>query len=191
MEIRSFLAFELPSEIKDIVSQVARALEGSPIDLRQVKAENIHLTVVFLGNVRKKHIPAICNEAQGVCTRYATFNVSLEGAGVFGSRNSLRVLWIGLNGDIDRMSHFRDALQKELLPFGIKQETRRFSPHLTLGRFQKGYRPDAHLDKFLSGYRDLTSPARPLVELVLFRSDLKPGGAVYTKMDSWPLSGKR
>lgn len=190
MEIRSFLAFELPPEIKGIVSQVSGDLGKSPLDARGVKTENIHLTVVFLGDVLEGHISPISEAAEKVCTRYSPFDVSLKGTGVFGSKNSPRVLWIGLDGDIERMSYFRDALQKGLRPFGVKQEKRRFRPHLTLGRFRKGSRTDVHLDEFLSRYRDLTSPLCPLGEMVLFRSDLKPGGAVYTKMKAWPLTGK-
>jgi 2'-5' RNA ligase len=88
------------------------------------------------------------------------------------------------------MSLFRDALQINLEPFGIKQETRRFNPHLTLGRFRKGAKSRAFLDELLHQYRDLKSPARTLSELVLFKSDLKPGGAVYTKLKAWPLVGQ-
>ena len=188
MEIRSFLAFELPLEIKGIITHVSEDLENFPLDVRRVKVGNIHLTVVFLGNLLEEHIEPIGEAARKVCSRYSPFSVLLKGAGIFGSRKSPRVLWIGLDGDIERMSYFRDALQKHLRPFGIKEEKRRFSPHLTLARFRKGTRAGAHLDEFLSRYRDLTSPECHLGELVFFRSDLKPGGAVYTKMNVWPLS---
>ncbi len=190
MEIRSFLAFELPPEIKGIVSQVSESLERSLLDIRRVRPANIHLTVVFLGNVPRESINPIGEVAQEACMQYSPFPVALKGTGVFGSQKSPRVLWIGLDGDIERMSRFRDTLQEGLAPFDIKQEKRRFRPHLTLGRFRKGASPDANLDKFLSRYGDLTSPACPLGELALFRSDLNPGGAVYTKMMAWPLTGK-
>ncbi|HEX9910565.1 MAG TPA: 2'-5' RNA ligase family protein, partial [Desulfatiglandales bacterium] len=75
-----------------------------------------------------------------------------------------------------------------LSPFGIKEEERAFRPHLTLGRFKKPGKRQTELEQLLATYRDLASPACTLGELVLFRSDLKPGGAVYTKMLSWPLA---
>lgn len=191
MEIRSFLAFELPREIKEIISQASRDLENSLLDVRRVKVENIHLTMVFLGNVLEGQIRPISEAAEKVCIRYSPFHVSLKGTGIFGSRKSPRVLWIGLEGDIDRMSYFRGALHKRLGPFGIKEEKRRFRPHLTLGRFRKGHEAHCGLDEFLSRHKDLTSPECLLGELALFRSDLNPGGAVYTKMNSWPLGGRR
>ena len=190
MEIRSFLAFELPEEIKGVLSRVSEELKKSPLDVRRVKTENIHLTVVFLGNVPEEHISPVSEAAEEVCQRYSPFNVSLKGAGVFGSKKRPRVLWIGLEGDMERMSCFRDDLQKGLAIFGIKQEKRRFRPHLTLGRFRKDSRADARLDEFLSSNGDLTSPVCPVGELFLFRSDLNPGGAVYSKMKSWPLTGE-
>jgi 2'-5' RNA ligase len=87
------------------------------------------------------------------------------------------------------MSRFRDDLQHALSPFGIKEEERAFRPHLTLGRFKKPGKRQTELEQLLAKYRELPSPVRTLSDLVLFRSDLKPGGAVYTKMTSWPLSG--
>ena len=191
MEIRSFLAFELPPEIRAVISHVSHEIKKSLLDLRCVKPENIHLTMVFMGNVHYEDLDQINKAVSSVCCRYGPFNISIKGAGVFGSRRSPRVLWVGLDGDLERISYFRDALQKHLKPFGIKQEKRRFSPHLTIGRFRKGDRPGAHLDTILSRYLELDSPVCSIGELIQFKSDLKPGGAVYTRLNAWPLSGKK
>jgi 2'-5' RNA ligase len=145
--------------------------------------------MVFMGNVPLEHLNPIGRATEAVCRRYGPFNVALNGTGVFGSRRNPRVLWARLNGDLERMSRFRDELQKDLEPFGIKQERRRFKPHLTFGRFRKGAKTGSDLDELLSRYQDLTSPTCTLNELVLFKSDLKPGGAVYTRLNAWPLSG--
>jgi 2'-5' RNA ligase len=189
MEIRSFLAFELPSEIMSILSHALQDMKKTALNVRWLKPGNIHLTVVFLGNVPQENLEAIERSADAVCRRFGLFNISLVGTGIFGSRRNPRVLWGGLDGDIERMSLFRDALQKELAPLGIKQEKRRFRPHLTFGRFKKYTRTGSRLDELLSRYKDLKSPTCALKELVLFKSDLKPGGAVYTKLDTWPLAG--
>ena len=191
MGIRSFLAFDLPLEIKDIVARVSGELRKSTLDLKWVKVDNIHLTVVFLGNVRMVDLKAIGDEVQKVCLKTGSFDVSLVGMGVFPNRRNPWVLWLGLNGDLERMSHFRDALQNCLKPFGIKEEKRRFKPHLTLGRSRKSNKKNFQLDEILSEYKDLASPVCSVEELILFKSDLKPGGAVYTKLASWPLLGER
>jgi 2'-5' RNA ligase len=189
MEIRSFLAFELPPDIKRVISEVSRAGKELPLDLRWIKRNNIHLTVVFMGNVPEEKIHVLGESVQKVCTRTDPFNVSPGGLGFFGNRRHPRVLWMGLNGNVHRMGRFRDALQKCLKPYGIKTERRPFKPHLTLGRFKKGARPWPHLDQMISKYSDLKGSVCALMDLVLFKSDLSSGGVVYTKLDSWPLGG--
>lgn len=191
MAIRSFLAFELPVDIKRIIMAVSEDVRQLPLNVRWVNVTNIHLTIVFMGNVQEEQIKPIQDIVKEVCQGYGPFSIGIKGIGLFGSRRNPRVLWIGLDGAIDRMGYFRDDLQKKLRPFGIKEEKRRFRPHLTLGRFRKGARTGTHLDDLLSKYHDLTSPDRTIKELVLFKSDLRQGGAVYSKLKEWPLNGKR
>lgn len=189
MGIRSFLAFELPKEMKATVSAVSRECRSLFKAVRWVDPAKIHLTVVFLGNIAEDQIDPLGHSVAAVCREHAPFQIALRGVGYFGSRRHPRVLWMGLNGDIDRMEIFRNALQETLRPFGIKTENRPFRPHLTLGRFKKGGRPGTALDEFIGRYRELTSPAEKLEELGLFKSQLKPGGAIYTRLGAWPLVG--
>lgn len=191
MKIRSFLAFELPLEIKNTVARVSGELRQSSLNARWVKVDNIHLTVVFMGNIETEDIPAIARGVQEVCQTFGPFDLSLKGIGCFPSRRNPRVLWLGLDGDLEPMSEFRDALQEHLTGFGIKEEKRKFKPHLTLGRFRKPKRMDFKEDQLLSKYEDLSSSVYSLKELILFKSDLKPTGAVYTKVEAWPLTGDR
>lgn len=189
MEIRSFLAFELPEQIKKILSSVLTDMRQAPLDIKWVRPENIHLTVIFIGNIEMKLIEDMGGIVKGVCNGFRPFTISLKSAGVFSNRRNPRVLWIGLEGEIDRMGEFRDTLQRDLSPFGIKEEKRRFSPHLTLGRFKKGAKLGVQLDDLLLKYAGLESPMVTLNELVLFKSELTPEGAIYSRLDAWPLLG--
>jgi 2'-5' RNA ligase len=189
MEIRSFLAFELPLDIKEIVARVSGEIRRSPLNVRWVRVDNIHLTVIFMGTINMGDVVNIGTEVEAVCSRYSSFDVSLKEMGVFPNKRNPRVIWLGLDGDLERMSHFRDSLQKQLGPFGIKEEKRRFRPHLTLGRFRKPQKGKSHLNEFIMRYGDLISPVCPLNELTLFQSTLSPKGSEYTKLGAWPLSG--
>lgn len=191
MEIRSFLAFELPLEMKKIISHVSQEMKRSLRNVRWIRTENIHITVVFMGNVLADDIELLGRSVQDVCRQYSTLNIALTGAGFFGSQRNPRVLWVGLKGDIERMSLFRDDLQTALRPHGINEEKRRFSPHLTLGRFRRKGGEEMQLDEVLSQYEDLKGPVCPLNELVLFRSDLSPKGALYTRVNAWTLDGNK
>jgi 2'-5' RNA ligase len=189
MGIRSFLAFELPQDIEAVVNRISNELKRSSLDAKWVKTGNIHLTVVFMGDVDANEIPAIKKEIGEACLKYGTFDISLKGLGCFPHTRKPRVVWAGLDGDLERMSSFRDALQERLIPFGIKEEKRRFKPHLTLGRFRKPRRTSSEEIELLLSYGNTTSSVCSLKELVLFQSELKPGGARYTRLGVWPLRG--
>ena len=188
MGIRSFLAFELPADIKTIVTRVSGEVRKSSLDVRWVRPEFIHLTVVFMGDIESEQVPLMGGPLGAVCANHSPFRISLKPMGCFPNSRNPMVIWLGIDGDLERMSRFMDDLQAALAPFGIKEEERAFRPHLTLGRFKKPGKRRTELEQLLATYRDLSSPAYTLDELVLFRSDLKPGGAVYTRMSSWPLS---
>lgn len=189
MDIRSFLAFEQPDAIRAPIREVSAALVKSRLDVRWVKPESIHLTVVFLGSVSVENLAAMERPLEETCGRFGPFQVWLKGLGCFPSGRNPRVLWVGLEGDIERMGRFRDEVQARVAPFGVREEKRPFRPHLTLGRFNRPPRGDRELERILEGYGTLSTPACVLGELVLFKSELRRGGAVYTRLKSWPLSG--
>ena len=191
MGIRSFLALELPDPVKQILLRLHNEIKGSPLDVRWVRPEGIHLTLVFLGDIREADLSPIIDAVGKGCSSHEPFPISLQGMGCFPNSRSPRVLWVGVESDLERMARFRDDLQDKLIPFGIRPEKKDFRPHLTLGRFRKPGKKAAGLEEVLSEHRGLTSPLCSLNELVLFKSELKPGGAVYTKMKSWRLTGEQ
>jgi 2'-5' RNA ligase len=189
MAIRSFLAFELPPDIKRMVKDISEDIRRTRLDLKCVKVDNIHLTVVFMGNIRNEDVLAIGEEAGGVCVDFDPFEIALKGLGVFPNTRRPRVLWLGLEVETERISSFRDSLQERLLDFGVREEKRAFTPHLTLGRFRKPEKCDPLLGDIISRYADIKGPVGRLEELVMFKSELRPGGAEYTKLKSLPLKG--
>jgi 2'-5' RNA ligase len=191
MAIRSFLAFELPPEIKTQIRQVSEELKKSKIDIRWVKPENIHLTIVFLGDVREGDISAIAREIEQVCYGFHPFEICLKGLGLFPDRRRPRVLWAGYDGDIERMASLKDVLHERLMPFEIKEERREFKPHLTLGRFRNPGRGNTQLDEIMIRHGSLSSPSFHARELVLFKSELKPHGPEYTRLESWAMSAEK
>jgi len=188
MGIRSFLAFELPPKIREQIGVVSTELQKLTLPVRWVKVTNIHITVIFLGYVNEDKIDDIKEKVNPVVKGFSVFQTRLNGIGVFPNWRRPRVIWIGLNGEIERLSNFREELQTGLKVLGLKEEKRPFRPHLTIGRFKGLVDRDEELKTILDRYHDLTSDLQYLRELVLFKSDLKPDGPVYTKMASWPLS---
>lgn len=189
--LRCFLAFDLPEEIRGIVRKVRDDLIKTPLEVKWVKPGNVHITVVFLGNVAVENLGPLGEEVGATCGRYGPFDIRAKGLGVFGGMKSPRVMWLGVEGDVERMVFFHKAISKRIRPFGVKEEKRTFRPHLTLGRFRKGARGGQILREVLDRYTEIASPKCRVEELTLFRSDLRPDGAQYSKIQSWKLEGKK
>ncbi len=187
MGIRSFLAFELPEDIKKKVARISVAAKNTGLDAGWAKPDNIHLTMVFLGDMAEKDMPDIISSIDNALKDTAPFEIRLSGMGVFPDIRRPRVMWLGLNGDIERLSALRDRLQAPLELFGVEQEKRAFAPHLTLARFRRPVKDAILLKKLREKYSDITGPDGRLDELILFKSELRQGGSVYTKLHAWPL----
>lgn len=190
MAIRSFLAFELPIDIKNTVEEVLDQAKQHDLPIKWVPLMNIHLTVVFLGNIQEENIPVMGKGIEKSCSQTSHFHISLDNMGCFPNKRNPRVLWLGLKGEIERISFFRNELQNQLIPFGITPEKRPFRPHLTLGRFKKPNKKNAlKVEKLMESHQKFNGSEQIIPELVQFRSDLRPSGAVYTRVASWPLAG--
>jgi 2'-5' RNA ligase len=187
MGIRSFLAFELPVEIREQIRVISKELKKTALPVRWVKVDNIHLTILFLGSVDEDTIGDIEEKVNVVVKGFSAFKTKLNAVGAFPHWKRPRVIWIGLNGDIGRLSNLRNELQEELKVLGFMPEKRPFRPHLTLGRFKGPIDRGEDMKWILDRHRDINSDLYQLNELILYKSDLKPDGPVYTKMATWPL----
>ena len=187
MGIRSFLAFELPAEIREQIGVISKELKKLSLPVRWVKIDNIHLTILFLGSVAEDILSAMEEKVNVAAKKFSPFKAKLNSIGAFPHWRKPRVIWIGLNGDIDRLANLRDDLQEELKVLGFMPEKRPFRSHLTLGRFKGQINRDEDIQWICDRYRDIDSDLYQLNELILYKSDLKPDGPVYTKMATWPL----
>lgn len=191
MAIRSFLAFELSPPIKDVLKELLKDLTPRLQGIRWVPLENIHLTVLFLGDVEETQLEPISQAIEGVSQKYGRFEMKITGVGIFGGIRRPRVLWVGMNGDVERMGYFKNSLEKVLSKFGIKLEDRPFRPHLTLGRFREDFRQTEELQKVLEDYKTLGDRDQVFEEVCLFKSQLTPRGSIYTRLSNFRLSGSK
>jgi 2'-5' RNA ligase len=186
--MRLFLALELPPTVRDEIRRAQSELKGSHTGWRWVRPENVHLTLRFLGEVDRseadRHLPRWREVAQR-CSG-GTFRV--EGAGVFPPRGRPRVLWTGiLDPDPARfLDDLAATLESAARDLGFPAESRPFRAHLTIGRSGRGGRAT------VPGPQDIGPLGEVAVEeVVLFRSELRREGAVYTVLDRFPLSADR
>jgi len=191
MSIRAFIALELPESLRAGLGQVQEKLRPSGRDVKWVRPEGIHLTLKFLGNVEESQIEEIARLMAQAASGCPRLTLLAKGAGAFPGLTRPRVVWIGLTGDcIVPLKALAKRLEDALIPLGFEPEGRPFSPHLTLGR-AKGMPTrggpggkSQKLSEAILGLSGVEVGEFEAAELVLYRSELKPGGAVYTKLRS-------
>ena len=172
---------KLPPTTIEALSDLQSTLKKQGLKLRWVKPANIHLTLKFLGDVSGERLRAVKNVIQEVAGSQQPFSLESRGLGVFPSVRKARVLWTGIHGDVDRLTDLQSHLDKTLAGFGFVPDKRKFRGHLTLGRV-KGRIHGRALAAVITECGDFTSTPWTVDRLVLFKSDLKPSGAVYSEL---------
>jgi len=182
--VRAFVAVEIPDAVKDEIIRLVSHFSHKGYPVRWVSRNNLHLTLVFLGNNPPEFIAGVKERLTGVAAATCRFDVSLKGLGVFPNERSPRVVWLGIEQGRNELTALAHDTLKGLVTIGFIPEKRPFSAHLTIGRVKEPL-PDAR--PIIA--RPFASPAFPVSELVLFRSFLKPTGPVYEVLDRYPFTG--
>jgi 2'-5' RNA ligase len=187
MEIRCFVALNLPPELKGRLAELEARLKEARADVSWVKPENIHLTLKFLGGVEETRIPLIKRAIQEGLRGEGPLVLSLAGLGVFPNPRSPRVIWVGVEGDTERMEKLQKRLEQALEEVGFPREARSFSPHMTLGRM-RSRQGTAGLMELVGRLGEYRAGSIQAESIELMRSQLHPAGAIYTILESFPLS---
>ncbi|MBW1712728.1 MAG: RNA 2',3'-cyclic phosphodiesterase [Deltaproteobacteria bacterium] len=185
--LRLFWALELPQEVKAALAQAQRELKRTGADVRWVRIEAIHLTLKFLGPVPPERVADIVEALRPVAAACPPLSLRPAGAGVFPRPSNPRVVWLGLEGDLEPLKSLAGQIEKALIPLDFPAELQPFKPHLTLGRVKSGRNKPGLVEGVMS-LGQFQGPAFEARELILFRSELKPSGAVYTALERLPLS---
>ena len=183
---RAFIAIEIPVEMRhQLMEQIKHLKQYIPSKtVRWVRLDGIHLTLKFLGDVPHDKLDQITVLLEEVGFRHAPFRIDIGQFGCFPNPRRPRVLWIGVEDASGVLTNLQADLESVLTPIGFKRETRPFHPHLTLGRVKRGaHKSAAHsLSSILEEVTIGDLGQVNVDEICLIRSDLKPTGAVYTKL---------
>ena len=190
-QIRTFIAIELDDALKTALTQVQEQLKSARVSRigRWISPNSIHLTLKFLGNVPVARIAEIEQAIRQACASFAPFDISLAGAGCFPNARRPRVIWVGVDGDVETLNRLQRSIESELSSIGFATEKRRFHPHLTLARIRDSARPHEReeMAKLIAAAQVDTSASMTVQDISLMRSDLRPTGAVYTRLAAIPL----
>jgi 2'-5' RNA ligase len=182
-QIRSFIAIELPEEAKRGLARLRRELEKDEHRfVKWVDPGGIHLTLKFLGNIPFKRVAEMIGAMEEAVQGISPFHLEISGLGAFPSLKQVRVFWVGINGELDKLSRLQQNIDSALAALGFAKEERPFVPHLTLARIREGTPPQ---DRRSFGELVLSTIFEDKyhikVEAIsLMRSQLTPSGAIYT-----------
>jgi 2'-5' RNA ligase len=185
--IRSFIAIDLPQETREKLAVIQEQLKQSRAGVRWVKPAGIHLTLKFLGNILPAQVDDIAVAAGQLVKDASPLTLCAGGMGGFPNHRKPRVIWVGLQGEVERLTNIQAGLEKALEPLGFAREGRGFSPHLTIGRVKDRHR----LQPLIDAMSTLELPefnSFDADEIILYKSELRPTGAIYTKLHRMPLA---
>jgi 2'-5' RNA ligase len=186
--IRSFIAVPLPVEVQRRVGRVIDLLASDDDGVKWVPAENLHLTLKFLGDVDNRSVPEVCQTMRACCREQAPFGIELSGMGAFPDVGRTRVLWIGVVQGEKPLTELVERLEEKCAAIGFKREPRRYQAHLTIGRMKTGRRPSDELREKLTSYEKTPFGSVLVNEIHLVASFLEKRGASYTVMDRAELA---
>ena len=183
--IRAFLALDLPDSYRAGLTAVQDYLKKSGADVRWTSVGSIHLTLKFFGDISEDQVETLTAAASAITGATPAFTLGVQGVGTFPSPKSPRVIWLGLSGQTDILASLVQDLEQSFAPLGFPPEKRKFTPHLTLGRVRSSQgRED--LCRFLQTVPLPDFPEFQVEHLVLYRSTLRPQGALYTPSQRSP-----
>jgi 2'-5' RNA ligase len=175
--LRVFVAVDVEDHL--LVSRVARVadtLAGIGVPLKIVEPYNLHITLRFIGEVRRGVVEEIARALKEV--KFKAFNMTLKGLGAFPNTLNPRVVWIGVSEGYKELSSLRVEVERIVRRAGIPAEREEFTPHLTLARV-KGTRNIASLVRILNDMKDYEFGSMVVDRIRLKKSTLTKQGPVY------------
>ncbi len=185
-KIRTFLAIDLPAEIKNELDKIQKRLKPKVEGVRWTRPEGIHLTLKFFGYVVGDDHSSISAAVKTSIKGVKPFTLDLGTIGAFPGPTRPRVIWIGIGGQIKELIDLQKNLDRNFEQIGFPPEDRAFKPHLTLGRL-KIPGSAVGFPKVLEEGKNYQAGSFRCQGLSLFRSDLRPAGAIYTRLEEFPF----
>jgi len=189
-QVRCFIAIELPEEIKAGLTRLQAQLKSSDQPgVKWVDPYGIHLTLKFLGNVDADRVSQITRAMEEAAQGISPFHLEIKGLGVFPNLRRVRVAWVGISGEVDKLLQLQQRIESNLAELGFAPEPRAFTPHLTLARVRDQASLDERqrLGQLISSTKFETAYSFPVEAISLMRSQLTREGAIYSQISSIEL----
>ncbi|RLG59105.1 MAG: RNA 2',3'-cyclic phosphodiesterase [Candidatus Hydrothermarchaeota archaeon] len=171
--MRCFIAIDVSNFFAEVLDELSK-IRG----LKLVSPENLHITLKFLGEVEESKVEKIHESMRQALEKFDSFSISFKGMGVFPSLRYIRVIWVGVERNRERIIEMQKALEQELEKLNFKRE-KEFSPHLTLARV-KFLGEKQKILKLISKFENVEFGELRVEKVRLKKSRLTPQGPIYT-----------
>jgi 2'-5' RNA ligase len=189
-QIRSFIAIELPDEVKSALDRLQAQLKtGGHSSVKWADPYGIHLTLKFLGDIAVAKVGEITGAIEAAAQGISPFHLEVRGLGAFPNFRRVRVVWVGVEGELARLNQLQRGIESNLAPLGFAPESRPFTPHLTLGRLREPASPaeQQSVGQLIAGTRFEAAYGFDVDSVSLMRSQLTRDGAIYSQISSVKL----
>ncbi len=185
--LRLFLAVDIPEETRRLLAAALERYGGEIPEARWVKAENLHITLKFIGGYEEEKLERLSNEIRKTAALSAPFRAALGGCGGFPSPRKARVLWVGMRGGQEEAAGLAGKLDARLEKVGVKREDRPFKGHLTVARLRRPADCSSLLGMMEGELEPLAEMPFEVREITFYRSILGPGGPTYVPLEKIAL----
>jgi 2'-5' RNA ligase len=172
--MRAFIALEIPQEVKDYLQVLIKNMSSKTEGVKWIKNEGLHVTLKFFEEIEEEKAKTMWNTLVYLESKYSPIEVTISSIGAFPDKKRARVIVIMFQKGVDIIKSIFNDIEGSLFTLGIEKEARQFTPHVTLGRRRI---PAPLLERDIEGFEEKNFV---LQKLMLFKSTLTGGGAIYT-----------
>lgn len=180
-EIRTFIAAEIPEEIKEKLWMLHKEFASIAPEIRWVRKDGMHLTFKFLGNVDESKISDFESSLRAAVKNTGIIEAEIKSLGAFPKAAMARVVWVGVSGELEKIQELAYRIETAMDKFGFEREKRGFVPHITLGRI-KFPKHNHNLAEKIQAFSEQEFGAFEIKDVIIFKSELRPQGAIYTEL---------
>jgi len=177
--IRTFIALPLNENLRQSLSTLQSELKTVSTGVSWVAQQNIHLTLLFLGDISEDMVIPLSKTLDMVGNNNAPCAIDVNGIGFFGKALSPRVIWAGLHGELQHITVIQKQIAAAVQAVGCQYDKKPFKPHLTIGRVRSA-RHAKDLVAAIDSRKNIPLGTLDIQCILLMKSDLTPQGPVYS-----------
>ena len=186
--MRTFIAIDFDKRLKNGIADLQTRIRNKASSGRWKYIDNFHLTLKFLDEINDIQLYDINTNLKEVCCNNRSFTLNVAKLGYFPGKGSIRVLWLGFEGDLESLQSLHQDIDNSLYTLGFEEEDRKYTPHVTIGQ---DVILNEDLTKLTDCFDEMDFEPIDVNSVCLFKSEQIGKKRVYTKIGEYFLYNKK